>query len=93
MENETPGNVDLANSIREEFRGDERPVTVEMLARNYAALIEQQEVSMAMYVSLLQSNPDIVFTDNITALRRRMSANIQGLASDIAALDEGRKDE
>lgn len=85
--------ADLAESTRENFSGDDRPVTVEMLARNYAAMIEQQEVSMALFAAIMKTNPGMIFTDEITSLKRKLQANIEGLAADLSALNEGRDDE
>lgn len=85
--------ADLASNTRETFAGDNRPVTVEMLARNYAALIEQQEISMAMFSVIMKLKPDLIFTDEITALQSKMRANINGLAADLSFLNEGLENE
>ncbi|KPU83769.1 hypothetical protein JI58_07610 [Marinosulfonomonas sp. PRT-SC04] len=64
-----------------------------MLARNYAALIEQQEVSMAMFSTIMKLKPDLIFTDEFTALQSKMRANISGLADDLLFLNEGQENE
>ena len=92
-EDEGTTNAELADSIRETFRGDNRPVTVEMLARSYAALVEQQEVSMAMFSAVLKLDPKLLFTDEVVYLQARMKANIKGLSSDLIELDQGLSDE
>lgn len=56
----------LAETIREEFKDADRPVTIRDVADLYGLVAAQHEATLAVYALAMKANPGIIFTDEAT---------------------------
>lgn len=81
---------DAAEIVLKEFQGDDRTVTVEMLARLYSTLFSQQEALNNIFALLLKSDPKLVFETEIIGLRRELTNAAQSLTRELVSLADSR---
>ncbi|MBB95623.1 MAG: hypothetical protein CML68_13660 [Rhodobacteraceae bacterium] len=83
----------MAEMVLDEFDGDDRPATVEMIARLYATMFAQQEAMMALLIVLAQARPDLMFSDEVRKVRDSATRSAKQLGEDLKALHQGKPDD
>lgn len=61
--------VDL---VLQEFAGDNRPATVEMVAKLYSTMFSQHEATVAMFALVMKNSPHLMFEDDFVKIRKEL---------------------
>lgn len=89
MDNDQPTMQSVADRVLSEFEGDDRPATVEMVARLYSTMFAQNEAMSLMFKLVMKSRPDLIFTDEVSEVRREITRSVTRLTDDLLRLHEG----
>lgn len=82
----------MAEMVLKEFDGDDRPATVEMVARLYSTLFVQQEAMIDLFAFMAKIHPELVFSDPVVDLRNSILTSNKMLADSLIEL-KGENDE
>lgn len=76
----------LAETIREEFKDADRPVTIRDVADLYGLVAAQHEATLAVYALAMKANPGIIFTDEATEAKRAIEQTVDVFLEAIRSL-------
>lgn len=78
--------ADLIATIKREFKGVDRPVTAEELARLYGVIAAMHEANLACFAVAMQAKPEMAFTDQSVVAQKAIDASVGVLADALREL-------
>lgn len=91
MSEDEPKAEEMAEIVRREFAGDDRPATVEMVSRVYSTMFAQNEAMVAMFELVMKRRPDLLFTDEVVDLQKQLRLSLRMLTSDLKEMHHGKE--
>jgi hypothetical protein len=76
---EDAGAEKLIQIIKREFKGVDRQISAEELARLYGVIAAQHEANLACFALAMKANPSLVFTDAARDAEKAIQVSVEAL--------------